>query len=103
MKKLVLFLVVLVATPTLILAGTHHMEYVSVKKLDNGHAFLYKCQSGYIIEVEQRYNPYAKSEEIRFVVNGSSDEWITKIDGDIYNYFSRKACEKSTASVASLQ
>ena len=104
MKKLGLLLVALVAVPTLSLAGTNHMKHVSAKKIENGHAFLYECaETGNIIEVEQRYNPNAKAEEIRFVVNGAPDEWITEINGDIYNYFSKKACEESTTRVATLQ
>jgi hypothetical protein len=80
------------------------MKLVNVKKLGQEHTFLYQCdESGNVFEVEQRYNPYAKAEEIRFVVNGNAGEWITEgIGPDLYRFFSSKACKESTATYAAV-
>jgi len=78
------------------------LKYVDVEKNDLGRAFVYQCvESGYSVSVEQRYNDFAKSEEIRFVVNDTAGNWITEgISPELFNFFARKACEKSTTEVA---
>lgn len=102
MGKFVVFLfIACLCLPTICFAQNPHMKYVAVKKTESGRTFVYKCSSsGYSVEVEQRYNNYAKSEEIRFVVNQTPGEWITDgISPDIYIFLARDACEKSTHSL----
>jgi len=101
MKSMVLVIIVVLSVPVLSNAGESNMKLVNVRKVDDGRMFLYQCNTtGNGFEVEQRYNTYAKSEEIRFVVNGNTDEWITKgISPEIYRFFSRNACETSTVSL----
>lgn len=102
MKSMVLAFIVILSIPVFSNAGELDKKLVNVKKVDDGRMFLYECNAtGNGFQVEQRYNTYAKAEEIRFVVNGNADEWITKgISSEIYSFFSRKACEESTVSLA---
>jgi cytochrome c553 len=101
MKSIVLAVIVVLSIPVFSNAGESNMKLVNVRKVDDGRMFLYQCNAtGNGFEVEQRYNSNSRAEEIRFVVNGNADEWITKgINPDIYGFFSRKACEESTVSM----
>jgi hypothetical protein len=104
MKKMVLVLIVTISIPVISAYGEPYMKFVKVKKVDQGHIFVYQCDNtGNAIEVEQRYNTYSKSEEIRFITNGQADEWITKgINGELFRYFGNKSCEKSITGLASV-
>ena len=79
MRKIVLVLIVAISIPVISAYGEPYMKFVKVKNVDQGRIFVYQCDnSGNAIEVEQRYNPNSKSEEIRFITNGQADEWISK-------------------------
>jgi hypothetical protein len=104
MRKIVLVLIVAISIPVVSAYGEPYMKFVKVKNTDQGRYFVYQCDNtGNAIEVEQRYNPYSKSEEIRFITNGQSDEWITEgINPELFRYFGNKSCEKSTTGLASV-
>ena len=104
MRIMVLALIVVLGIPAFSNADKTNIRFAEVQKVGGGgHIFVYQCKAtGNQFKVEQRYNSYSKSEEIRFIVNGNADEWITKgISPDIYRYFSSKACEVSTIKYAS--
>jgi len=104
MRKMVLVLIMAITIPVVSAYGESYMKFVKVQKIDQGHMFVYQCDNtGNAIEVEQRYNPYSKSEEIRFIANGLADEWITEgINGELFRYFGNKSCEKSITGLASI-
>ena len=104
MKKIVLALIAIIAIPVFSAYGEPYMKFVKVKKADQGRIFVYQCDNtGNAIEVEQRYNPNSKSEEIRFITNGQADEWITEgISGELFRYFGNKSCEASITEMASV-
>ena len=80
-------------------------KFVAFKQIEDNHMFAYQCvETGNFVEVEQRYNQFTKSEEVRFLVNNRHGEWITKgISADIYRFLMNKACEESTSkAVATL-
>ena len=87
MKKIVLALIATIAIPVISAYGETYMKFVKVKNVDQGRIFVYQCDNtGYAIEVEQRYNTYSKSEKIRFITNGQADEWIIKgINGELFS------------------
>ena len=79
MRKIVLVLIVAISIPVVSAYSEPYMKLVKVKNSDQGRFFVYQCDNtGNAIEVEQRYNTYSKSEEIRFITNGQADEWISK-------------------------
>jgi hypothetical protein len=104
MRKIVLVLIVAIFIPVVSAYGEPYMKFVKVKNTDQGRYFVYQCDNtGNAIEVEQRYNTYSKSDEIRFITNGQADEWITKgINGELFRYFGTKSCEKSITGLASV-
>ena len=104
MKKIVLALIVIIAMPVISAYGEPYMKFVKVKNDDQGRFFVYQCDNtGYAIEVEQRYNPYSKSEEIRFITNGHADEWITEgISPELFRHFGNKFCAESFTELASV-
>jgi len=104
MKKIVLALIATIAIPVISAYGEPYMKFVKVKNADQNRIFVYQCENtGNAIEVEQRYNPNSKSEEIRFITNGQADEWITKgINGKLFRYFGNKSCEQSITELASV-
>lgn len=104
MKKIVLVLIATFAIPVISAYGEPYMKFVKVKNVDQGRIFVYQCENtGNAIEVEQRYNPNSKSEEIRFITNNHADEWITKeISGELFRYFGNQSCEKSFTELASV-
>ncbi len=96
-SSLVLLLVFLV--PCVVFGGEPVAKFIAIKHIDQNHMFAYRCMdTGNVVEVEQRYNPNARSEEVRFLVDGQHGEWLTKgINSDLYRYFMRKACDESTS------
>ena len=104
MKTIILALIATICIPVISAYGEPYMKFVKIKKVDQGRIFVYQCdKTRNAIEVEQRYNPNSKSEEIRFITNGHADEWITKgISGDLFRYFGNKSCEKSLTELASV-
>ena len=104
MIRIVLALIAIIAVPGISAYGEPYMKFVKVKDVDQGRIFVYQCDNtGNAIEVEQRYNPNSKSEEIRFITNGQADEWITKgISGDLFRYLGNKSCENSLTELASV-
>ena len=104
MKKIIMALIVTMFIPIVATAGDSYMALKKVKHVGEGHIFVYQCnQTGYAIEVEQRYNHNARAEEIRFITNHKKGEWITKdINPKIYRYFGEKSCEESNTELVSV-
>lgn len=104
MNKVIVALLVTMFIPVVVVADDSYMALKKVKKIDEGHMFVYQCnQTGYGIEVEQRYNHNSRAEEIRFITNGQSGEWITNgISPEIYRFFGEKACEESNTELVSI-
>lgn len=104
MKKIVITLIVIMFIPVVAIAGDSYMALKKVKHIGEDHIFVYQCnQTGYAIEVEQRYNHNSKAEEIRFITNGKTGDWISKgISPEIYRYFGEKSCEESNTELVSV-
>jgi len=97
MKTLAFAFVLAIVLPSFSFASDSHMKFVAVKHTGDNHMFLYRCyENGKIVEVEQKYNPNTKFEEVRFIVNGDGSEWITNgLNLDVWNEFSQNACQES--------
>lgn len=98
--KTVCLITVGLLVPFTVLASQSPMLYAKVDKIETGHLFSYQCRdNGNLVQVEQRYNPNAQAEEIRFIVNGETDEWVTKgISRDIFVHLAENACSESTTA-----
>ncbi len=73
------------------------MRFVAKKDTETGRMFLFRCNMTHnIVEVEQRYNRETGFEDVRFIVNNQSQDWIT---GDLiraqWKATSAEACESS--------
>jgi len=103
MGKLVVTVVVascsvLFLLPNLVYSeGTHAMRFVAKKDTETGHKFLYRCNENQnIVEVEQRYNPETGREDVRFIVNDQTQNWIngSSINAN-WGAVSTEACQAS--------